>query len=562
MRYPCLLLVALWALLVRLPAGAAPPAPLPPHPLPLRWFHAFGFNRQPDQVARLKTVIDTAAANGYNGVVLPFGFDAISKWTETDYAALREVVAHCAERQVELIPSGFAVGHAGASIGCDRNLSAALPVILFLEAREGRIYPAASPNLVANPGLEVHQRQRLADFTIQDGPGTVSFADPDTKCEGQYALRFANLGAADHGNARLAQAVRIRPRHHYRFTCRVKTQDLQPSANFNLMMMGPQGRVALFEPNLAPTQDWTTLTLDFISQDEERITLYAGLWEGRSGTYWLDDWQFREVNELSDLVRREGTHLAIHSRERDVTFTEGQDYEPVVCQEALPSLALPPGTAIRAGEPLILTGYRLASMRHAWGLQYSLCMSNPGVYDHWATQAGLLYRAYPFKRYFLHVSEIRNGGGCALCRQRKLSLAEMLGDCVTRQRAILKALEPNVELFIWADMFDPAHNARNRYYRAVGDFSDAWRYLPQDLTVVCWNEKLRRKTLPFFAKQGFPTLAAAYYDSGNLDATRDWLNLVRQTPGARGLMYTTWQNQYELLPATGQLLLAPPPAAP
>lgn len=76
-----------------------------------------------------------------------------------------------------------------------------------------------------------------------------------------------------------------------------------------------------------------------------------------------------------------------------------------------------------------------------------------------------------------------------------------------------------------------------------------------DLRIVCWYHKLRREGLKHFSDLGFETLAGAYCDGDTLDNPRDWLKAIRETPGAQGIMYTTWQNKYELLGPFGDLVL-------
>jgi hypothetical protein len=181
-------------------------------------------------------------------------------------------------------------------------------------------------------------------------------------------------------------------------------------------------------------------------------------------------------------------------------------------------------------------------------------MSNPKLYAHWATQARRLHQVIPFKRFLLSMDEIRNGGGCLACRDRHIPMAEILGDCITRQRAILKSLDPRIEVLIWSDMLDPAHNAHNNYCGVAGDFTDSWKYVPKDLVIMCWNHKIRNKSLPFFSDRGFRTMGAAYYDSGDLQNSRDWLDSLMRTPHAQGILYTTWEKQYGLLPDFGDLV--------
>ncbi|MFV1967665.1 MAG: hypothetical protein ACC628_19725 [Pirellulaceae bacterium] len=81
-------------------------------------------------------------------------------------------------------------------------------------------------------------------------------------------------------------------------------------------------------------------------------------------------------------------------------------------------------------------------------------MSNPELYDYWEAQAKKLYEVIDFKRFVLSMDEVRNGGGCLSCRNRNISMARILGDCITRQHAIFKKIDPEIEVLIWSDMID------------------------------------------------------------------------------------------------------------
>ena len=52
---------------------------------------------------------------------------------------------------------------------------------------------------------------------------------------------------------------------------------------------------------------------------------------------------------------------------------------------------------------------------------------------------------------------------------------------------------------------------------------------------------------------GFKTLAGAYYDAHTLENPKGWLEALDGTPGAVGIMYTTWQDKYTLLGPFGDL---------
>ena len=52
-------------------------------------------------------------------------------------------------------------------------------------------------------------------------------------------------------------------------------------------------------------------------------------------------------------------------------------------------------------------------------------------------------------------------------------------------------------------------------------------------------------------------MAGAYYDADTLENPKGWLDALNQTPGAVGIMYTTWQNKYKLLGPFGDLVSKP-----
>ena len=152
------------------------------------------------------------------------------------------------------------------------------------------------------------------------------------------------------------------------------------------------------------------------------------------------------------------------------------------------------------------------------------------------------------------MDEIRAGGTCQACKDRNLTMAKILGDCITRQVNIIREYLPESELFIWSDMLDPNHNARDNYFLVDGNFNGVWQYIPNDLVIVCWNYDIREKSLHFFSNKGFPVMAAAYYDGDTLDNPKGWLAALRQVKNVKGIIYTSWQNKYELLAPFGTLV--------
>ena len=186
--------------------------------------------------------------------------------------------------------------------------------------------------------------------------------------------------------------------------------------------------------------------------------------------------------------------------------------------------------------------------------QVSACMSEPEVYRIWEKQAELMHKYLTPSKYLLSMDEIRAGGSCEACKRQNLSMAQILGDCITKQVNILRQANPKAEVLIWSDMLDPNHNAHGNYYLVEGDYTGSWQYVPKDLTIVCWYYEKRNASLGFFSSHGFRTLAGAYYDGDTLDNPRGWLDVLDRTPQAVGIMYTTWQDKYELLAPFGDLV--------
>jgi hypothetical protein len=133
-------------------------------------------------------------------------------------------------------------------------------------------------------------------------------------------------------------------------------------------------------------------------------------------------------------------------------------------------------------------------------------------------------------------------------------MGQILGDCITRQVRLIRNVNPEAEVLTWSDMLDPNHNAHGDYYLVDGDFAGSWNYVPKDLVIVCWYYEKRNESLKFFSSFGFKTLAGAYYDGDTLENPKGWLQTLEHTPGALGIMYTTWQNKYGLLGPFGDLV--------
>jgi hypothetical protein len=361
------------------------------------------------------------------------------------------------------------------------------------------------------------------------------------------------------------QELGVAPNRCYRVRCWVRTQDLAPAGCFRLQVYGKteKGRaLAPFEPRVPATSDWVPVVFVFNSAGYSAVRLYAGVWGAKSGRFWVDDLSVEELGPLN-VLRRPGTPVTVRGEANGVTYEEGRDFERLEdpkldfrrLDRGAPHLRLTANTRISEGERLRLSWYHGMAINDG---QVSVCMSEPKVYEILRTQARLLHEHLAPRFYLLSMDEIRAGGTCAACRARGLTMAEILGDCVTREVQALREVDPAAEVAIWSDMLDPNHNAHGGYYLVEGDYTGSWNYIPKDLIIACWYHEKRVASLAHFAGLGLRTLGAAYYDADTLDNPRDWLAALAVTPKACGIMYTTWRNKYALLADFGALVSGTP----
>lgn len=548
------LVLALWLVIsthASLTAGAYPD----------RFVWVFGWNLgQDSEVAAIGQVLDAAGQHGLNGAVVSFGLDTLCKRTPAYFRRVDEVKQACARNKLELIPAIFSVGYGGGCLAHDRNLAEGLPVNnapFVVKGNEARFVPDDTVH-GTNGGFEDFKGHKLAGFKFHDQPGEVSFVDKQVKHSGQAALRLENFGSNPHGHGRIMQELNVRPRRCYRIRVWVKTEGLEPKSAFRVQVLAGKRSLAPREFNLSSAADWRPLTMVFNSLDFETVRLYAGVWGGKAGKVWLDDWAVEEIGPLN-VLRRPGTPVTVRSEDGAVTFAEGQDYAPLEdpkyspykVDRDWPALRLLPGSRLREGQRLQVSWYHSMAINES---QVTVCMAEPALYDIFDHEAKLLAERLHPRRIMLNMDEIRMGGTCRACQGR--NMAELLGECITKQAQILRRHNPGAEIYLWSDMLDPTHNAHGDYYLVEGDFTGSWNHVPKDLVMAVWGGAPREQSLRFFSEQGFRTLASCYYDADNLDAVKSWLQVARPIRHVRGFMYTPWQRKYELLPAFGDLLKA------
>jgi len=505
---------------------------------------------------RIEGIARTASEHGINGILLSASFDDLDLRSPEELERLARLKQACDHLGVEIIPAGFGVGYGGGVLAHNKNLAAGQPVrgALFVAKGQVATFLTDPPVKIANGDFEKVEGSLPVGFTAHGDRASI---DTSVSHSGKASVRFEGFSDPENGTY-VAQPIRVHPYRSYRLRAWVKTEGAGPGMAISLNAVAPDGRdLSYMEVPLPETSDWHEMIWGFNSWYADRVEFRAGALDGKNGKVWVDDVAIEEVG-LANVLRRPGTPVVVRNDKTGMVYTEGRDFAPISdphldfnWNHEGPAIKLLSGSRIHTGDRLRVDYYHGTTIYHD---QNVIDMSEPAVYEVWEHQIPLIEKYVAPKKYFLGMDELRVGGFCEACKRRHLSMAEILGDCVTRQYKMIRAANPKAEVYVWADMFDPNHNAVEKYYLIDGSFDGTWKYIPKDLVMGCWNYEKRDASLPFFSKLGYKTLAAAYYDADDLENPKGWLESLDRTNGATGIMYTTWQNKFKLLPAFGDLV--------
>ncbi len=532
---------------------------------PYRWVYVMCEQFEPGTADKVREIAKTCAEHGVNGMVLSGALDRLDLESPYTFKAIAEIKRIADHYGVEIIPQIMGVGYNAFMLAHDKNLAEGLPVrdALFVAgAHEARHVPDPAVSLV-NGGFESFDGNKVEGFSF---PYDHQVAFPDTKVfkQGKASLRFEKFGKEEN-DSKLIQEVEVQPERLYRISFWVKAEGLDPSnpfgsGRFRVEALGDgQRRLSFFDPQVPGTTGWRKVYVGFNSKNYRKVTLSIGVHGGKTGRFWIDGLKLEEVG-LVNLLRRPGAPLVVRDEASGVVYEEGRDYARVedimlnfMFDHDGPEIELLPGSRIKQGTRLRVSYYQGTAIYQG---QTPICMSEPAVYEIWRKQAKLFDMVFGADKYLLGADELRVAASCAACQNRNMSAAQLLGDCVSRQVEMVREVKPDAQLLVWSDMFDPNHNANKReyYYLVDEDFYEAWKYIPTDLIMLCWHHRQRDNSLPHFSKLGFRTMAAGYYDRDDLDNINTWLQSLDRTPGAVGIMYTTWLNKYDLLGAFGDLV--------
>jgi hypothetical protein len=279
--------------------------------------------------------------------------------------------------------------------------------------------------------------------------------------------------------------------------------------------------------------------------------IYLGVWGARNGTVWWDDLRIDAVPTLN-LLRRESLPLRITGIDGTV-YREGDDYEYIAdsglgrtrwsgtydTRHDPPVIRLTPGSRIPPGGRLLLSCYHAVIVHTG---QVACSMDDPAVFALCGEQVRRLDEALDPDGYLFSHNEIR----CAGWEPRQVvdyrTSGELFAFNIARCRTIAEESTGGAPLYVWSDMYDPNHNARDGYYLVNNTVEGSWEGLDPAVAVLNWSGK--RESIEFFAGRGHRQILAAYYDEDAGENNRMWIRAAGDIPGIIGTMYTTWNGDY------------------
>lgn len=525
-----------------------------------------------EQVELIRKLAKTASEHGLNGLILDAMFDRLPLDPPYNIKNLMEIKRICDSYGIELIPTLMGMGYNAPLQTWDKNLIEGLPIrdALFVVKNGLANIVADPPVSIPNGGFEEADGSLPAGWTPTASKGVTVALDKAVFMEGKSSLRveitdqIVDLSEEFRDfNTIMHREIPVHPYRCYVLTCRVKTEGLERGGDvFPMLVQGPDGRrLQFFMPTVPTTSDgWVQAKIGFNSINYDRVRISVGAPSSKTGKLWIDSYEIAEEG-LVNVIRREGTPVTVRSDKTGQLYMEGRDYariedplKTLMFDHEAPPIRIIPGGFIEEGERLRVSFYNNYPIYNG---QTPACISEPRTHEIWRKVATMLDGLIQPKKYYLGMDELRLCGSCETCKARGMTPGELAGDCITRQVDIVRSINPEAEILIWSDMFDPNHNAPgdymkgDYYYHVDGTFEGSWKYLPKDVVVVCWYAERRDKSLAHFSKLGFRTLGSS---SGDLDRARGWLKSLDDTPNAMGIMFTTWSENFEILSQFGDLV--------
>ena len=479
------------------------------------WYWHHSYITTPEAVRSSKALIDRAAHAGYTGAVLwdsSLLFLSFPNWPARNEEYLREVIRYAADRGLRVMPLAAPYGHSGD--------------VLRL-----------------NPNWAEGQRVEGARFRV-DGAGKrlVQVKEVEQKVDASPRSAFS-----------LRLPVTPWRQYHVRFS--VRTRGFQGLAQIEVS----DGKDSRLDARLhiAPDQDWTQSDYVFNSGGSAGVRITAGAFGAHAGELLVRDF-FVEETALVFLIRRAGAPMRLYDASQE--YAEGRDFDTIHDPKlpdfdngfhTPPEMTIPPGSRLRAGDYVTIDYYAVTPIEY---LGVGLCLTDPDAHR-WVIENARKLAALGSGVLLGH-DEMRQLNSCASCRAKRMSAGDLLAWSFENTARELRG-----PLYVWSDMFDPYHNARNHIGYVEGDVAGSWRGIPREVAVMNWNLEHLRASLTWFSGDdprqavAHRQIIAGYYDPPDHDGARSARQEFEQAtgiPGIAGMMYTTWADDYSQLESFAQ----------
>ena len=533
-----------------------------------RWYRystnfLVGENMQPT-----KEILRFSADHKLNGVALADGkFHFIDHMAQKYTDSLLSLKDYAAKHHMGIIPCIWFFGYSSSMLFHDPNLASGLPVYgqkFYINGKKAELVPGVDVTM-PNPGFEEYDGNSFPGYRFIDQPGEISFADTEVKRSGNASIRLENFTASEHGHGRISYWTEVKPFTQYHVSGWVKTEDLYPVSGFNVSVLNKDMKyLNYWQPSVESTTDgWTKIDISFNSLDTDTVGVYWGVWGAQSGKMWWDDLLLEET-AFVNLLRRDGCPLNVSHNILDIAYIEGVDYDTLIDPDMgnykwsgnfdpyhEPPVFTPKEDGhIMDGDTLIISYYHAIVLNRG---QITITMSDPKVYDICERSFHNVDDIFDADIYFMQHDEIRVMNWDAGDQRRNMTPAEILGDNTQKCYNIIKERKPAAEVWVWSDMYDNYHNARDNYYFVNGDLTNSIDHVPDGLKFVNWNgrEGIVQNSLKFFEERDFHQISAPFYDNDE-DQIRQWKLWTKYTQNFEGMLYTTWANDFSYIPHFGE----------
>lgn len=511
---------------------------------------------------KLADLIPRAKAAGYNGIAFAAGGTGsfeymLVKPSSSYYSNFAAIVKKAEDAGIELIPTG---ANPSGIAQLDPSLLEAFPVSETPFSVASGKATNISSNVLTNSSFDPDAKGWSMDKDSVSFDNTVSHGSG-----GAIKLDQAAQSKVTHKMSRLMRKITgLTPHRAYRLSFWIKTSNYDSPLRamiFDKVVSQPvfynynnplgwstvDGSWSTKANSVAPTQAWTQYSLDFNSVDHDTVMLFIGAWDvgAATGAAWIDDITLTEVG-LAHTLQRASLPIKVTSADGGTTYSADTDY--IVDVEAL---KIPLGSKIKDKSNVKVSWYQSAKyMESQYNTPASACSAR---YFELATdvlQKTDTLMNHP-KGYFMYFDEWRVMNWDPACGD--ISAGTYLKNTTQKVQNILLSINPDYDMYIWNDMFDPTHNAVERYWTVNGSLSKAWEGLHPRTTVMNWNpfKAQQVNSLKFFSDLGLKQMIALYYDdNATLTATKDWMDSLvsAQAAGASGVegfMFTTWRGNYD-----------------